>query len=172
MSSPYKYYADGRAFGGRVFAGPLSRLRIVIALLLASFFIPRLSFSQESATEFPLMRLSVGIHLIQAEVAANPSQQQKGLMFRERLGPNQGMVFLFDHPAVQCMWMKNTLLPLSVAFISEDGTILNIEDMQPQTLTNHCAAKPALYALEMNLGWFAKRGIKPGSKISGLPVLQ
>lgn len=125
--------------------------------------------AQDAPTEFTVIPLSAGIHLIRAEVAADPGERAKGLMFRPRLGANQGMVFLFDAPAVQCMWMKNTLIALSVAFIGEDGRVLNVADMQPQTETSHCAAKPARYALEMNLGWFAKHGITAGAKIIGLP---
>jgi uncharacterized membrane protein (UPF0127 family) len=139
-------------------------------LIFSAVFGP--AYSQESPTEFPVIQLSAGIHLIQAELASNFRQREKGLMFRETMGVNQGMAFVFEQPAVQCMWMRNTLLPLSVAFMSTDGTILNIEDMKPQTDDSHCAIKPATYALEMNLGWFAKRGIKPGSKISGLPKVQ
>lgn len=90
-------------------------------------------------------------------------------MFREKLGPNEGMVFLFEAPAGVCMWMKNTLIPLSVAFIDDSGKIVNIEDMQPQTTDSHCAKKPVRYALEMNLGWFKQKNIKPGSAIDGLP---
>ena len=125
--------------------------------------------SQDAPTRFPVIPLSAGIHLIHAEVAATPAERERGLMDRQEMGGNQGMVFLFDEPAMQCMWMKNTLIPLSVAFIGDDGRILNIEDMAPQTEDNHCAAKPARYALEMNRGWFAKHGISRGSKISGLP---
>jgi uncharacterized membrane protein (UPF0127 family) len=90
-------------------------------------------------------------------------------MFREKMGPNEGMVFVFEEPAGVCMWMKNTPLPLSVAFIDADGTIVNIEDMQPQTTESHCAKKPILYALEMNRGWFRQKNIRPGAKIEGLP---
>jgi uncharacterized membrane protein (UPF0127 family) len=125
--------------------------------------------AQQSPTEFRVIALQAGIHLIQAEIGANPSERERGLMFREKLGPNQGMAFLFDQLAIHCMWMKNTYLPLSVAFLSEDGTILNIADMKPRTEDSHCAEKPARYALEMNLGWFAKRGIKAGARILGLP---
>ena len=125
--------------------------------------------AQQSPTEFRVIPLSAGIHVIRAEVAMEPSERAKGLMHRDVLGVNQGMVFLFDQPAVQCMWMRNTLLPLSVAFIADDGRILNIEDMAPKTEDNHCAAKPARYALEMNQGWFRKHGIVAGAKISGLP---
>ena len=125
--------------------------------------------AQETPVEFKVIPLSAGIHVIRAEVAAAPAERSKGLMFRPALGASQGMVFLFDEPAVQCMWMRNTLIPLSVAFIGDDGRVLNIEDMAPQSETNHCATKPARYALEMNKGWFAKRGIAAGARISGLP---
>jgi uncharacterized repeat protein (TIGR04076 family) len=119
---------------------------------------------------FETTQLSAGMHLIQAEVAATDPQRQQGLMFREKMDHNAGMVFVFDAPATQCMWMKNTLLPLSVAFIDAEGKIANIEDMQPRTLDSHCSTKtvPVRYALEMNLGWFKSKNIKPGSKITGL----
>ena len=125
--------------------------------------------AQDTGTEFRVISLSAGIHVIKAEVALESQERAKGLMFRPALGANQGMVFLFDEPAVQCMWMRNTLIPLSVAFIGDDGRVLNVEDMAPQTENNHCAAKPARYALEMNKGWFMKHGIGAGAKISGLP---
>ncbi|MES2932911.1 MAG: DUF192 domain-containing protein [Pseudomonadota bacterium] len=95
--------------------------------------------------------------------------RQQGLMYREKMAQNEGMAFVFDRPAAVCMWMKNTFLPLSVAFIAEDGKIINIEDMKPQTLDTHCAKKPARYALEMNKGWFKQKNINPGSIIEGLP---
>jgi uncharacterized membrane protein (UPF0127 family) len=125
--------------------------------------------AQETPTEFRVIPLSAGIHVIRAEVAMESGERERGLMFRKQLGANQGMVFLFDQPAVQCMWMRNTLIPLSVAFIADDGSIVNVEEMAAQTDTNHCAAKPARYALEMNKGWFAKHGIVVGTKVSGLP---
>lgn len=118
---------------------------------------------------FGTIQLSAGMHLIQAEVAQTDAQRQQGLMFREKMASNHGMVFVFDQPNSQCMWMKNTLLPLSVAFIDSEGKIVNIEDMQPQTLDSHCSAKPVKYALEMNLGWFRQKNVKPGSAILGLP---
>src|SRR5262245_32315364 len=111
------------------------------------------------------------MHRIQAEVAADMSSRMQGLMFRKAMAQNAGMVFVFDEVATHCMWMKNTYLPLSVAFIDAAGAIVNIADMQPQTETSHCAAKPARYALEMNKGWFAERGIKPGAKLRGLEKL-
>lgn len=118
---------------------------------------------------FPTIQLSAGMHLIQAEVAATDPQRQQGLMFREKMANNHGMVFVFDQANPQCMWMKNTPLPLSVAFLDADGKIINIEDMQPKTLESHCSTKPAKYALEMNLGWFKQKNVKPGSAIGGLP---
>jgi uncharacterized membrane protein (UPF0127 family) len=118
----------------------------------------------------PTTKLTAGVHLITAEVAANDPARARGLMFRERLGPNQGMLFVFDAKTVQCMWMRNTLIPLSVAFIEDDGSIVNIEDMQPKNESSHCATRPVRFALEMEQGWFAKRGIKPGARLAGLPA--
>lgn len=123
----------------------------------------------DEAAKFPTVSLTAGMHVIRAEVAANEAQRRQGLMYREKMGPNEGMVFIFDAPASVCMWMKNTPLPLSVAFIDEDRQIVNIEDMQPQTTDSHCAHKPVRYALEMNQGWFRKKNIKPGTVIGGLP---
>ena len=125
--------------------------------------------SAQTGAQFPTTKLTAGMHLIQAEVAQTDPQRQQGLMFREKMANNHGMVFVFDQPTTQCMWMKNTLLPLSVAFIDADGKIVNIEDMQPKTLDSHCSAKPVKYALEMNLGWFKQKNVKPGSAIGGLP---
>ena len=147
-----------------------SRLPLrALALSISLAALPPALHAQDTPTEFTVIPLSAGIHVIRAEVAADPDERARGLMFRKRMGANQGMVFLFDQPAVQCMWMKNTLLPLSVAFIGDDGKILNIEDMAPQTEDNHCAKRPARYALEMNRGWFARHGIMPGAVVSGLP---
>jgi uncharacterized membrane protein (UPF0127 family) len=143
--------------------------------LLAPLVATLLALSALSATaqqKFQVIRLTAGMHVIQAELAANDSQRQQGLMFREKMGPNEGMVFVFDAPATVCMWMKNTLLPLSVAFIDESGKIVNIEDMKPQTTESHCAKKPVRYALEMNQGWFKQKNIKPGSAIGGLPPIK
>lgn len=125
--------------------------------------------SAQTGVQFPTTKLTAGMHLIQAEVAQTDPQRQQGLMFREKMANNHGMVFVFEQPGTQCMWMKNTPLPLSVAFIDADGKIVNIEDMQPKTLDSHCSAKPVKYALEMNLGWFKQKNVKPGSAIGGLP---
>lgn len=127
-----------------------------------------LGASAASAQQLPMMELTAGFHRIEAEVAANNAARMQGLMQRKSMATQRGMLFVFDRDAQHCMWMKNTFLPLSVAFIDETGKILNIEDMQPQSEDNHCAAKPARYALEMNVGWFSQRGIKRGDRIGGI----
>jgi uncharacterized membrane protein (UPF0127 family) len=118
--------------------------------------------------QMPVMELTAGFHRIEAEVAANQQNRMTGLMNRKTMPPQRGMLFVFTEKNTHCMWMRNTFLPLSVAFLDEGGSIINIEDMQPQTENNHCARVPARYALEMNIGWFAQRGIKPGTKLGGI----
>ncbi len=121
--------------------------------------------------ELPTVQLATGMHLIRAEVADSMGTRMEGLMYRKSMPQGSGMVFVFEETATHCMWMKNTLIPLSVAFIDESGAITNIADMQPHSEQSHCAARPARYALEMNKGWFAQRGIKPGAKLRGLEKL-
>lgn len=143
----------------------------------ASLFFPALLFAsagfaqaqQQGASS--VIPLTAGVHLIKAEVAANEAQRQKGLMHRRKMGANEGMVFVFDNNTPVCMWMKDTLIPLSVAFIDASSRIVNIEDMEPQKLDSHCAKEPVTYALEMNKGWFRQKNIKPGMQIGGLPPL-
>ena len=137
------------------------------ALLFLLFAAPCLA--QPSAAELPTVQLNAGMYLIRAEVAADFATRAQGLMYRKQMPSNAGMLFIFDEPGSQCMWMKNTLIPLSVAFLDASGAIINIEDMAPQTLDSHCASRPARYALEMNRGWFAARGIKPGTRLGGIP---
>jgi len=122
--------------------------------------------------ELPAVQISAGMHLIRAEVADNAGARMQGLMHRTSLAQNSGMIFVFDEAAIHCMWMKNTLIPLSVAFLDENGAIVNIADMQPHSEQSHCAARPARYALEMNKGWFTQRGIRPGTRLRGLEKLQ
>jgi uncharacterized membrane protein (UPF0127 family) len=117
------------------------------------------------------IKLAAGMHRMDVQVAATPEQRQTGLMFRKDMSQHEGMIFVFEQPTQQCFWMKNTLLPLSAAFIADDGTIVNIEDMKPLSLDAHCSAKPVRYVLEMNKGWFDKKGIKAGSKLQG-PLFQ
>jgi uncharacterized membrane protein (UPF0127 family) len=140
----------------------MRRFAAVASLLLAA----------AAHAELPVVELTAGMHIIRAEVAADFGTRAQGLMFRKSLERNAGMLFIFDESAVHCMWMKNTYIPLSVAFIDEEGAIVNIADMQPHSERSHCAAKPARYALEMTQGWFAERGIKPGTKLRGLERLR
>lgn len=125
--------------------------------------------AQDRAQQLPSIPLSVGMYRITAEVARTQEERAIGLMHRRELAPNAGMLFIFEQPQTLCFWMKNTLIPLSIAFLREDGTILNIEEMKPQSLDSHCSVSPARHALEMNAGWFSKRGFKPGSRITGEP---
>jgi uncharacterized membrane protein (UPF0127 family) len=128
--------------------------------------------AQAQAPRLPAMQLTAGIHLITAEVAATDASRTRGLMFRQSLPPNHGMLFIFDRRSLHCMWMRNTLIPLSVAFVDDDGTIVNIENMQPHDESSHCAKQPVRYALEMTQDWFAQKGVGPGSKLGGLPAGQ
>ena len=113
--------------------------------------------------------LSAGMHNIRAELAASPEQRQKGLMYRRDLASHQGMLFVFDAPQPQCFWMRNTPTPLTIAFVADDGHIVNLADMKPFDDASHCSTQPVRYVLEMNQGWFAKRGIKAGFKLVGAP---
>jgi uncharacterized protein len=121
-----------------------------------------------AAQQPPSVQLNAGMHLIRAEVAADNPTRMQGLMHRRSLDSNAGMLFVFDETAIHCMWMRNTLIPLSVAFVDEQGAIINIADMEPHSERSHCAARPARYALEMNRGWFAARAVKPGTRLGGL----
>lgn len=139
--------------------------RLLCAVLLAAA--PALA----QQPPLPTVQLGAGMHLIRAEVAERDAARAMGLMHRTALAPNGGMLFVFEQTAVHCMWMKNTPLPLSVAFIDERGAIINIADMQPHTEDSHCAARPARFALEMVQGWFAQRGIRAGLRLRGLEKL-
>ena len=142
-------------------------LSLAAWLALASAMLP--AAAQEPQTDLPRVRLSAGMYQIDAQVAHTPAQRMIGLMFRKEMPQQEGMLFVFDQPSEQCFWMKNTLLPLSAAFIDDNGTVVNVADMKPQTLDSHCSAKPVRYVLEMNQGWFSKKGIKPGAKLNGEP---
>jgi uncharacterized membrane protein (UPF0127 family) len=139
---------------------------IPLAFALAAF---AAAAQDQPQTDLPRVKITAGMHIIDAQVAAQPDQRMTGLMHRKEMPQHEGMLFVFEAPTQQCFWMKNTLLPLSVAFVADDGTIVNIEDMAPQTLDSHCSTKPVRYVLEMNKGWFAKRGVKPGAKLAGPP---
>lgn len=121
-----------------------------------------------AAAQMPEIPLTIAGHALTAEVAATTETRTQGLMHRRMLPENRGMLFVFRELGSHAMWMMNTYIPLSVAFLDESGRIINISDMQPHTRDSHGASQPAKYALEMNQGWFAKRGIKPGAKVEGL----
>jgi uncharacterized membrane protein (UPF0127 family) len=139
-------------------------------LLVALCFSSGFAAAQETPqTQLQRITLSVGIHQIDTQVALTQEQHQIGLMYRTDMPQSEGMLFVFPSPSKQCFWMKNTVLPLTAAFVAGDGSIVNLEDMKPQTTDSHCSLKPVRYVLEMNQGWFAKKGIKPGMKFSGRP---
>jgi uncharacterized membrane protein (UPF0127 family) len=144
---------------------PTLRTLALAAVLLAG------SASAQTAPQpkLPTLEIGAGMHRIQAEVARAPAEQMTGMMFRTQMGTHEGMLFVNPEPEIRCFWMRNTLIPLAIAFIADDGTIVNIAEMQPRSEQSHCSAKPVRYALEMNQGWFDKRGIKPGFKLKGGP---
>jgi uncharacterized membrane protein (UPF0127 family) len=146
---------------------PKTLLRVLLGFLMLGS--AALAAARDEPQQLPTLPLNAGMHIIQAQIARTPDQRSTGLMFRSSMLAHEGMLFVFDEPAVQCFWMKNTLLPLSAAFIADDGTVVNIEDMKPQTLESHCSTQPVRFVLEMNQGWFAKRGVKPGFKLTGKP---
>ena len=136
-------------------------------LLLIAYVIS--AFTAVSArAQMPEIALTIAGNKLIAEVAASDPERMQGLMHRRMMPENKGMLFVFTNVSRHAMWMENTFIPLSVAFIDSDGIITNIEDMKPHTRDSHPATKPVRYALEMNVGWFAKRGIKAGAKIEGL----
>ena len=137
---------------------------VAVAALLS----PLWTWAEESPQmNLQRVKLSAGMHLMDVQVALTPEQHQTGLMFRKEMPQQEGMIFVFEQASQQCFWMKNTLLPLTAAFVADDGTIVNLADMKPQTLDAHCSAAPVRYVLEMNKGWFAKKGIKAGSRLAG-----
>lgn len=116
--------------------------------------------------------IKVGSHALKVEVADSDTSRARGLMYRQKLGKDDGMLFIFPDPGYHSMWMMNTYIPLSVAFVDADGRILNVLDMEPQTLDTHTAAGPARYAIETNKGWFARKKIKAGDSVTGLPTVK
>ena len=120
-------------------------------------------------TGLPTIELKAGIYRIQAELADTPKAREVGLMNRTSMPTNSGMLFVFEQKAGHCFWMNNTKIPLSIAFITDDGKIVNIEEMQAETTNNHCPKSAVRYALEMNKQWFSERVIVPGTVDTGLP---
>lgn len=143
-------------------------LMVVLFVFIIGFFCFLSAAHAQKNPQLPIRKLTAGMHVIQAEIAATPDTRSTGLMNRKSLAPNHGMLFVFDQANVQCFWMRNTFIPLSIAFLQDDGTIVNIADMTPQSDQSHCSSKPVRFALEMEQGWFAARGMSPGKKILGL----
>jgi uncharacterized membrane protein (UPF0127 family) len=143
--------------------------RALLAATMAALALAAPPALGQAKAALPVTGIKVGGHALRVEIVSTPERRAKGLMFREKLAKNDGMLFIFDEPGYHAMWMMNTLIPLSVAFVDGEGRILNIQDMEPKTLDSHAAAGPARYAIETNQGWFAERGIKAGEKVTGLP---
>jgi uncharacterized membrane protein (UPF0127 family) len=159
--------APQRAPASRALRATAAALLSAVTGLTAWLLLASPAAAQEGPQmDLPRVALTYGMHRIDAQVAATPSTRQIGLMNRKDMPAHEGMVFIFEEPGVQCFWMKNTLLPLAVAFIGDDGTIVNIDEMKPQTLNSHCSEKPVRYVLEMNKGWFTQKGIKAGAKLN------
>jgi uncharacterized membrane protein (UPF0127 family) len=143
-----------------------SVLPLIAAVLLAA--LPAAA-QEQPQMNLPRVQLAAGMHQIEAQLAQRGDERMTGLMWLKEMPANEGMLFVFEQATMQCFWMKNTFVPLSTAFVADDGTIVNIADMKPQTLDSHCSQKPVRYVLEMNQGWFARKGIKPGFKLAGPP---
>jgi len=147
-----------------------SPLYALLCALLGALLLARPAAAQTGPQpRLPTIDLVAGMHVIKAELAVTPQQQATGMMFRREMPGNEGMLFVNEEPGVRCFWMRNTLIPLTIAFIADDGTIVNLADMKPLDESSHCSTKPVRYALEMKQGWFDKRGIKAGFKLSGPP---
>jgi uncharacterized membrane protein (UPF0127 family) len=144
--------------------------KITFMLIGLSFAVLTSTFAQNAPqTELARTTISAGMHLIDTQVAATPNQREIGLMYRKEMPVHEGMLFSFEQASVQCFWMKNTLLPLTAAFVADDGVIVNLADMKPQSTDSHCSKRPVRFVLEMNQGWFAKKGIKEGFRLTGKP---
>jgi uncharacterized membrane protein (UPF0127 family) len=141
-----------------------------LAVVGTLLIIPSTGYTQDGPQlNLPRVSLQAGMHRIEAQVAQSGLEKQIGLMYRKSMPVHEGMLFIFAEPSEQCFWMKNTELPLTAAFIADDGTIINLEDMKPQTLTPHCSKKPVRYVLEMNIGWFKSKKINAGFQLKGAP---
>ena len=150
------------------------RNRFVQAVLLCCFALalPGWTHARETASGQPQLNLArtvlqAGMFRIEAQVAATPEHRATGLMWRRGMPQHEGMLFVFEQPAVQCFWMKNTPSALTAAFVADDGTIVNLADMQPLSEESHCSQRPVRFVLEMNQGWFSKRSIGPGFRLKG-----
>ena len=170
LSRPFRPSHACQRTSARMGTSARARGAVVGVLLLCA---GTLGLAQEQPQRgLQRVELTAAMHRIEAQVAQTPQERQVGLMYRQEMPPQEGMLFVFEQAAVQCFWMKNTLLPLTAAFVADDGTIVNLADMQPQTSDSHCSTRPVRYVLEMNQGWFAKKGLKAGFKLKGAPFTQ
>jgi len=144
---------------------------LIRKLTIAAFLMQMgpLMAQDQAQTGLPRAALTIGFHQLDVQIASTPTQQATGLMHRAEMPQHEGMLFIFPEPKQQCFWMKNTLIPLTAAFVADDGTVVNLEDMQPQTTQSHCSAKPVRFVLEVNQGWFKKKGLKAGLRLAGPP---
>ena len=146
----------------------MKQFAVSLALSLIAICAPA-STQELPQMDLPRTKLSAGVYQITAQVAQTPSERSTGLMFRKEMPQSEGMLFIFEQPSMQCFWMKNTFLPLTAAFVADNGEIVNLIDMQPHSEAPHCSSKPVRYVLEMHQGWFAKKSIKAGARLSGEP---
>ncbi len=146
-------------------------LTLLLALSLASWASAWAQGVAGVPQRLPTILLRAGMHQITAQVAQTDAQRAVGLMYRKDMPQHEGMLFVFEQPGQQCFWMRNTLLPLAIAFLADDGSIVNIAEMKPLDETSTCSEKPVRFALEMNKGWFSQRGLKPGFKLQGAPFV-
>jgi uncharacterized protein len=142
------------------------QLRAHLAGLLAA---ASLVAAADSPVLLPQLQLQAGAHAFTAEVARTPQQRARGLMGRTRLDDGAGMLFVFESAARHCFWMRDTPLPLSIAFVDTGGRIVSLADMQPHSETLHCPPADIRYALEVKQGEFHRRGIAAGTRVDGLP---
>jgi uncharacterized membrane protein (UPF0127 family) len=139
----------------------------LLALVLALG--PTPSQAQQPQLNLPRVKLLAGMHQIDAQLASTPEQRATGLMWRRDMPMHEGMLFVFEQPAVQCFWMMNTPSPLTAAFVADDGTLVNLANMKPLSTESHCSARPVRFVLEMNQGWFEKKGLRAGARLTGEP---
>jgi len=137
---------------------------LVLGLLLLSQEASALCAEDTASLRWPEGAASFAV-----EIADDPAERAQGLMFRENLEPSAGMLFIYERPQPAAFWMKNTLIPLQIAFVADDGTVVNLAEMKPHSLDSHCSTRPVRFVLEMNTGWFSKRGVKPGAQLRGEP---
>jgi uncharacterized membrane protein (UPF0127 family) len=147
---------------------PKLRRRLYFAKIAILLVATALTAQADPLITYPLR---IKKHEIRAEIANTEQDRLRGLMFRDKLAENSGMVFSYPRAEPTAMWMKNTRIALSVAFIDANGRILNIAEMEPYSEQAHASSGAASYALEMNRGWFRKQGIKAGDTVEGLKGL-